>query len=48
LHLGASTKEAQKRVAIVIASQVMDALKGGEVRNAVNLSTLSSFEKISP
>ena len=47
-HLGASTEEAQKRVAIVIASQVMDALKGGEVRNVVSLSTLSSFEKISP
>ncbi len=44
-HLGASTKEAQKGVAVVIASQVMEALKGGEVRNAVNLSTVSSLEK---
>ncbi len=46
-HLGACTKEAQKRVATVIASQVVDALKGGEVRNAVNLSTLFSFKKVS-
>ena len=44
-HLGASTSEAQKRVAMVIASQVVEALKGGEVRNAVNLSTASSSEK---
>lgn len=44
-HLGASTKEAQKRVAMIIASQVIDALKGGEIRNAVNPSTVSSFKK---
>ncbi len=44
-HLGASTKEAQKRVAMIIASQVIDALKGGEIRNVVNPSTVSSFKK---
>lgn len=38
-HLGASTKEAQRRVATDIASQIIDALKGGEVRNAVNIFT---------
>ena len=44
-HLGASTKEAQKRVAVVIASQVIDALKGGEVRNEVGspLSKKTSY-----
>jgi len=41
-HLGASTKEAQKRVAVDIALQVIDALKGKEVRNAVNIFTLPS------
>ena len=38
-HLGASTKEAQRRVATDIASQIIDALKGREVRNAVNIFT---------
>lgn len=38
-HLGASTEEAQVRVAVEIATQIVDALKKGEVRNAVNILT---------
>ena len=38
-HLGASTEEAQKRVALDIVLQVIDALKGGPLRNAVNVLT---------
>ncbi len=40
-HLGASTEEAQKRVATDIALQVIDALKNGKIRNAVNLPFIS-------
>ncbi|MCD6231585.1 phosphoglycerate dehydrogenase [Candidatus Aerophobetes bacterium] len=40
-HLGASTQEAQKRVAIDIASQIIDFFKGGMIRNAVNVSMIS-------
>jgi len=36
-HLGASTEEAQVRVAIDAAEQMLDALTGGQVRYAVNL-----------
>ena len=35
-HLGASTAEAQVQVAIDAAQQLVEALRGGEVRNAVN------------
>ena len=35
-HLGASTEEAQVSVAIAIANQLLEALRGGTVRNAVN------------
>lgn len=35
-HLGASTTEAQEHVAIEVAQQVMDALQGKPVANAVN------------
>ncbi len=35
-HLGASTEEAQLNVAIDIAHQLVDALKNGVIRNAVN------------
>lgn len=35
-HLGASTKEAQENVAVDVAYQVIDVLKGGPIRNAVN------------
>ncbi len=38
-HLGASTEEAQKRVALDIVLQVIDALKGGPLRNVVNVLT---------
>lgn len=40
-HLGASTEEAQRRVAVDITSQVIDALEGREIRNAVNVPTPS-------
>jgi D-3-phosphoglycerate dehydrogenase len=35
-HLGASTDEAQEQVALDAAQQLVEALRGGEVRNAVN------------
>ncbi|WP_038057798.1 phosphoglycerate dehydrogenase [Thermodesulfobacterium hydrogeniphilum] len=40
-HLGASTVEAQKTVAIGIAQQVADYLTKGIIRNAVNVPSLS-------
>ncbi len=40
-HLGASTEEAQSNVGILIAEQVRDALKGGMIRNAVNIPSVS-------
>ncbi len=41
-HLGASTIEAQKVVAVEIAKQVVDYLLHGIVRNAVNVPSLSA------
>ncbi len=41
-HLGASTIEAQKNVALAIASQVVDFLLHGVVRNAVNMPSVSA------
>jgi D-3-phosphoglycerate dehydrogenase len=41
-HLGASTKEAQTRVAAEIAEAVRDALQKGDLRSAVNLSGLDA------
>jgi D-3-phosphoglycerate dehydrogenase len=41
-HLGASTKEAQTRVALEIAEAVRDALLKGDLRSAVNLSGLNA------
>ena len=35
-HLGASTEEAQQQVALDAAQQLVEALRGGEVRNAIN------------
>jgi D-3-phosphoglycerate dehydrogenase len=35
-HIAASTVEAQENVAIQVAEQIVEVLKGGEVRNAVN------------
>ncbi len=39
-HLGASTEEAQVNVAVDIAKQVVDALEGRMVRNAVNMPSV--------
>lgn len=39
-HLGASTLEAQENVAVDIAHQVVDVLKGGPIRNAVNMPSI--------
>jgi D-3-phosphoglycerate dehydrogenase len=41
-HLGASTNEAQQNVAVEAARQLVDALKGGVVRNAVNMAPVDS------
>ncbi len=40
-HLGASTDEAQKNVAIAIAEQVVDYLKKGVLQNTVNVPSVS-------
>jgi D-3-phosphoglycerate dehydrogenase len=40
-HLGASTGEAQENVAVAIVQQVVDFLLRGEVRNAVNIPSVS-------
>lgn len=49
-HLGASTSEAQRNVAIQVAEQVADALTGGPVRNAVNFPPIAPevYRKIQP
>ncbi|MCD5390635.1 phosphoglycerate dehydrogenase [candidate division NPL-UPA2 bacterium] len=49
-HIGASTEEAQRKVAIEIAHQVVDALKGRTLRNAVNVSSIEPeiYEEIKP
>ncbi len=39
-HLGASTEEAQINVGIIMAGQILDALKGGLIRNAVNIPSV--------
>ncbi len=39
-HLGASTVEAQESVGIEVAEQIADVLKGGVIRNAVNMPSL--------
>lgn len=39
-HLGASTQEAQERVALDIAQQILDYVKFGSIRNAVNVYPL--------
>ncbi len=44
-HLGASTEEAQEQVALEAAEQLLEALRGGEVRNAVNAP---GFDKALP
>ncbi len=40
-HLGASTEQAQINVAIAVAEQLRDYLLDGEVRNAINVPTVS-------
>lgn len=49
-HLGASTEEAQERVAIDIAQQVIGYLKFGSIRNAVNVYPLDAemLRKVEP
>lgn len=49
-HLGASTKEAQDRVALEIAQQVVAFLTTGAIQNAVNVTSVSSeaAAKLSP
>jgi D-3-phosphoglycerate dehydrogenase len=49
-HLGASTKEAQDRVALEIAEQVVAYLATGEIKNAVNVPSVSgeSAAKLAP
>jgi D-3-phosphoglycerate dehydrogenase len=41
-HLGASTQEAQLGVATMIAEQVLDYLRGGTIRGAVNMPAVSA------
>lgn len=41
-HLGASTEEAQVNVADVVARQIVDALKGRTIANAVNIPSISA------
>jgi D-3-phosphoglycerate dehydrogenase len=40
-HLGASTQEAQEKVGIAMAEQIVDFLENGVVTNAVNMPSLS-------
>jgi D-3-phosphoglycerate dehydrogenase len=49
-HLGASTGEAQEKVAIAICDQLIDFLKRGNVRNAVNMPSIDAetLKKIEP
>ena len=39
-HLGASTDEAQENVSVAVANQIIDYLKTGTVRNAVNVPSV--------
>ena len=43
-HLGASTKEAQEKVAIQIAEQMSDFLNSGAVLNSINMASVSAEE----
>ncbi|MGB1253519.1 MAG: phosphoglycerate dehydrogenase [Candidatus Promineifilaceae bacterium] len=49
-HLGASSVEAQRNVAIMVVEQVLDAVRGTDVRNAVNLpfSSGPNFSAVRP
>ena len=41
-HLGASTNEAQKKVAVLIAEQISDLLKKGIIRNSINFPSVAA------
>lgn len=41
-HLGASTEEAQRNVAIAVAEQMVDYLTTGEIKNAANFPSVST------
>jgi len=41
-HLGASTTEAQEKVAVLIAEQISDFLKKGTIRNSINFPSVSA------
>lgn len=49
-HLGASTEEAQSKVAVDVAEQIVDYLNGKPVRTAVNMPAISAevFDSIRP
>ena len=49
-HLGASSYQAQVKVASAVASQIIDYLLHGVIRNAVNFPSISpkAFEKVRP
>jgi len=44
-HLGASTAEAQIKVAVIVAEQMVDYAESGEVRNALNAKPLSGEKR---
>ncbi len=49
-HLGASTKEAQTNVAVMVARQIIDYLTSGTIVNAVNVPSVTGeiLEKVGP
>ena len=49
-HLGASTKEAQTNVAVMVAEQIIDYLTNGTIVNAVNVPSVTGevLEKVGP
>lgn len=49
-HLGASTEEAQVNVGIIMAEQLLDTLKGGLIRNAINIPSIAPelLKELSP
>jgi D-3-phosphoglycerate dehydrogenase len=49
-HLGASTKEAQTNVAVMVAEQIIDYLSNGTIVNAVNVPSVTGevLEKVGP
>jgi D-3-phosphoglycerate dehydrogenase len=49
-HLGASTSEAQERVAVEVAEQVIDYLKHGIIRNSINVPSVKKelAERLDP